>query len=855
MASAQVYNWTNFVGQPGCSGSSDGTGIAARFYYPSGVALDTGGNVFVADELNYTIRKVTPGGVVTTLAGSAGVWGSTDGADRLALFGLPAGLAVDNSGNVYVADRRGNTIRKVHPAGVVTTLAGIAFNQGYIDGTGTEARFSQPYAVAVDNFGNVYVADCYNNAIRRVTSGGFVTTLAGGPKSPSGIDGTGSEAGFNWPKGVALDSDGNVYVADTYDYTIRKVTAEGVVTTVAGSAGVCGSTDGTGGTALFNLPRGVAVDSAGNVYVADYGNDTIRKVTAAGVAMTIGGLAGVQGTADGIGPCARFYNPGGVAVDAAGNLYVADLYNHRISKGTPIGIGITNVSLSNTSAVSGQVVRVSFTVNNVGSVRCAPCTNTVYWSTDPAVSTSDTQLAYWDTSSIPANGSQTVAVGFAVPDGVIAGRTYYIGVIADTSGTSGEPVVSTPNGVAITIATPSSRMTPSVQLGDFYYSQGPATDTSPLGYRTPLILVHGGGNDARPDSDNYWYWWLEYLNTAPASSMFKVYRYVYDTRLPISQDGTDLANFVKNRAEFADRQVILLAHSMGGLVCRDAMKDNTFRSSVAKLVTLATPHLGSPGANPPWILYCYPPLDAWDFLVNVGERWNFKDTDGGFDLAWYDPTQMPAGTDALSVFCEPPFGPYQANLLDAAMQWPFLSSTEMTTSIPVSKIVAFGGCSGIALITGPADDMLETWGDHAALWPAYQVMAGVYNASGEYFVDNDGLVPLDSSLFATSLTEGLNAYNLSARQFLNKRLDHVSFMDDAQVINSVGNYLQQLATASRRPGDINGDGSVDVIDLLYLVDAFGSVTGDTNYDPAADFNSDGSVDVIDLLTLVENFGT
>src|SRR6185369_16117483 len=191
-----------------------------------------------------------------------------------------------------------------------TTLAG---NTGYgsADGTGSVARFYYPYSVAVDVGGNVYVADRGNNTIRKVTPSGLVTTLAGRAGSIGGTDGPGSDARFNGPSGVAVDSAGNVYVADSGNYTIRKVTPMGVVTTTAGLAGSQDSADGTGSDARFYFPFGVTVDSADNLYVADAGNNTIRKMTAAGVVTTLAGLAGTSGSTDGTGSVARFGSASG----------------------------------------------------------------------------------------------------------------------------------------------------------------------------------------------------------------------------------------------------------------------------------------------------------------------------------------------------------------------------------------------------------------------------------------------------------------------------------------------------------------------------------------------------------------
>jgi streptogramin lyase len=283
----------------------------------------------------------------TTLAGSAGNKGSLDGVGSAARFGSrlnaegPFGAAVDSTGNVYVADSGNNTIRKMTPVGtnwVVSTLAGLPGSFGPDDGTGSAARFWNPQGVAVDSAGNVYVADVGSDTIRKVTPAGVVTTLAGLAGSPGSADGTGSAAQFNGPAGVAVDSAGNVYVADTGNSTIREVTPAGGVSTLAGLAGSAGSANGTGTNASFKNPRGVAVDSAGNLYVAEYLNDTIRKMTPVGtnwVVTTLAGWAQSAGSADGTGSAARFDFPQQAAVDSAGNVYVTDSGNNTIRKGIP----------------------------------------------------------------------------------------------------------------------------------------------------------------------------------------------------------------------------------------------------------------------------------------------------------------------------------------------------------------------------------------------------------------------------------------------------------------------------------------------------------------------------------------
>jgi len=277
---------TTFAGTAGTVGSANGTGKAAQFYYPYGVAADKAGNVYVADANNQTIRKITSAGVVTTLAGTTGVAGSKNGTGSAAQFYYPYALAVDGSGNVYVADTDNYTVRKITPARVVTTLAGLAGNPGYTDGAGSNARFGALYGIAVDSAGNVYVTDGSYYTIRKITPAGVVTTLAGTPGVVGSADGTGSAAQFYYPYGIAVDTAKNVYVSEQYNDTIRKITPTGVVTTLAGVAGRNGIADGTGSSARFYYPAGIAVASSGTLYVADYQNNEIRNGVLADLKIT-----------------------------------------------------------------------------------------------------------------------------------------------------------------------------------------------------------------------------------------------------------------------------------------------------------------------------------------------------------------------------------------------------------------------------------------------------------------------------------------------------------------------------------------------------------------------------------------
>lgn len=332
------YTFVTLAGG-GEAGNADGPGSEARFNRPHGIAVDTAGTIYVADTLNHTIRKISPDGMVSTLAGLAGVFGSTDGSLSDARFREPWTVTVDAAGNLYVTDNGNETIRKITAGGVVSTFAGQVGELGSADGAGSEALFWFATGVAVGAEGSVYVADSNNNTIRRISPDGVVTTLAGRANgyvpAPGSEDGTGSAARFHQPNGAAVDAAGNVYVADYANHTIRKITPEGVVSTFVGQSPESGDVDATGNDARLDHPTGVAVDSAGNVYVAEFIGNTIRKITPDGVVTTLAGLAETPGNTDGTGSAARFNGPYGIAVDAAGNLYVAEYWEGRIRKGWP----------------------------------------------------------------------------------------------------------------------------------------------------------------------------------------------------------------------------------------------------------------------------------------------------------------------------------------------------------------------------------------------------------------------------------------------------------------------------------------------------------------------------------------
>jgi len=308
------------------SGNVDGTGSAARFSVPQSIEVNRRGRVFVTDTGSSTIRKITPLGSVITVAGSPYEIGAVDGSGGAARFYNPFDIAVDASDNIFVADWANSTIRKITPTGIVTTFAGSPGLTGHTDGTGTVARFNWPQGVATDRDGNVYVADTLNGAIRKITSAGLVSTIGGG--NLDSVYGT----------GIALDGSNNIYVADSSNHVIRRISPSGDMITFAGCPGMLGTADGIGSAARFHTPKGVAVDNGGNVYVADSQNCTIRKITQAGQVTTIAGSPGVSGSTDGDNSNALFGHVQGVAVDECNNVYVSDTGNCTIRRISPLSV-------------------------------------------------------------------------------------------------------------------------------------------------------------------------------------------------------------------------------------------------------------------------------------------------------------------------------------------------------------------------------------------------------------------------------------------------------------------------------------------------------------------------------------
>jgi len=349
----QGGNVTTIAGSPGQWGSTDGNGAAARFYYPCGIAVDGTGNLFVNDAYGQTVRKITPAGDVSTFAGLFNSAGTADGSGATARFHNPQGITIDSSGNLYLTDTGSDTIRRITSAGLVSTVAGSPGQEGSTDATGAAARFIAPGGITVDGSGNLYVADTYASTIRRISPSAAVATIAG-TAAPQGLwaDGAAHAARFFSPWGLVLDASGNAYLTDQLNHAVRKLTSSGQVSTLAGQPGIPGSLDGSAASASFNMPAGLALAPNGDLYIADSGNHVIRRLSASGTVSTLAGLAGSPGSADGNGVAARFNSPAGLVLDSSGRLLVADSGNHTIRRVDSSGNVTT---FSGQAGVSGEL--------------------------------------------------------------------------------------------------------------------------------------------------------------------------------------------------------------------------------------------------------------------------------------------------------------------------------------------------------------------------------------------------------------------------------------------------------------------------------------------------------------------
>jgi hypothetical protein len=463
-ASSQ-YAFSTIAGRAFVSGAIDGPGLTARFNRPWGIAVDAQGNIYVTEAVNHLVRKITPDGTVSTVAGRVGEVGSEDGSGTAARFAAigtnplnsattlavgPFGITVDDGGNAFVADGNSHVLRRITPSGLVTTYSGISGTEGFRDGPAMQALYRNPVGTAVDAVGNVFVADTYNHVIRRISAAGTVTTVAGNVGVPGSTDGAGSAARFVHPTAIAVSPSGDVFVADCNN-VIRRLSRSTSsdtwsVVSIAGLALTFGTTDATGSDARFgaaptvspsggqtvtfpsfapilspsaspsligtsyrlgDLP-GLAADAAGNVYVSDLSNNTIRKISPSGVVTTIGGSASGAGAVDGVGTVARFQRPCGIAVDVTGALYIADLLNHTIRKGAlAVPPVITAQTGSQTVAAGANLV---LSVTATGSPPPA-----YQWSRNGAVISGATASTFvLNNVQVSQAGAYTVIVSNAV---------------------------------------------------------------------------------------------------------------------------------------------------------------------------------------------------------------------------------------------------------------------------------------------------------------------------------------------------------------------------------------------------------------------------------------------------------
>lgn len=387
-SNARAQLVTTYAGYP-AGGYVNDTGTAAAFNQPITITIDKNKNLYVADAENHRVRKISPAGMVSTFAGS--LFGFINDTASGARFFHPLGVVVDDAGFVYVADSKNNAIRKISPAGLVTTLAGATGVAGYKDGAGDTATFNYPNGIALDAAKNVYVADASNNMIRKITPDGVVSTVAGA-LAAGNADGQGTGARFTYPTGIAVDAAGNLFVADENNHLIRKITAAGAVSTYAGS-GSPDNIDDTGSAAAFNAPYGIAIDAANNLYVAEIGNNQIRKITPGRKVMSFAGN-GTAGADDGLRTDATFFSPTGITLDGTTTMYVADWKNNLIRK-----IDLTATGI--------------FTVQHAGNLSLYP---------NPAS----------DVLHIPAKEGERIAVynsvGAVVYEGVAKGAVTTVGI-------------------------------------------------------------------------------------------------------------------------------------------------------------------------------------------------------------------------------------------------------------------------------------------------------------------------------------------------------------------------------------------------------------------------------------------
>jgi mucin-19 len=481
-------------------GGDGGLATSATLNGPIAVAVDSSGNLFIVDSNNHCIRKVSPDGVITTVAGNGVAGFSGDGGVATnARLNFPNSVAVDGSGALFIADTENARVRKVNTNGVIQTIAGTGA-QGFSGdgGPAVAAKLFDPAAVAVDGAGSVYIADFSNHRVRKVTPDGLIATIAGtGIAGFSGDTGPATSAQLNGPNDVKLDASGNVFIADYFNNRIRKIGPTGAIGAVAGIGFAFFSGDGGPATAAqLNGPFGVAIGVTGDILIADVNNSRVRQVNAAGIISTLAGDGGLGFNGD--GPAflfAQIYNSADAAMDAAGNLFVADTFNQRIRKVTPAGV-VSTIAGTNNTGFSGDG---------------GPATSALLWfptsvAVDGAGNVFIGDVFNERIRKITSNGIITTVAGNGVPgfsgDGgpaVIAQISNPVGLATDTAGNL---FIADSNNHRIRMVTPTGVITTVAGSGDAGFSgDGGPAGSAKLNHPTG-VAIDSSGNIFIADSDN-----------------------------------------------------------------------------------------------------------------------------------------------------------------------------------------------------------------------------------------------------------------------------------------------------------------------------------------------------------------
>ncbi|MCX6396057.1 MAG: PxKF domain-containing protein [Propionibacteriales bacterium] len=434
-----------FVAGTGTAGApTAGPATSSNLFNPYGVAVDGSGNVYIADTVNNRVEKVTPGGQLSVIAGTGDTGAPTEGPATSSNLDLPIGVAVDGSGNVYIADYGNNRVEQVTPGGQLSVIAGTSSQGAPTAGPATSSNLNSPAGVAVDGSGNVYIADQGNHRVEQVTPGGQLSVIAGTGVAGAPTAGPATSSNLDNPTGVVVDGTGNVYIADGRNNQVEKVTPGGQLSVIAGTGAAGAPTAGPATSSNLRTPFGVAVDGSGNVYIADTSNHRVEKVTPGGQLSVIAGTGAAGAPTAGPATSSNLSYPTGVAVDGTGNVYIADFGNHRVEKlvapppATIYAFGLQQpLNADGSSIVKGNsTVPVKFTLKANGVATTSPV---AYFSATKVSSS----ISGDDLETLPSTTPSTGTV-FAISAGVyqynwstkgLASGTYRIKVTLDNGAT------------------------------------------------------------------------------------------------------------------------------------------------------------------------------------------------------------------------------------------------------------------------------------------------------------------------------------------------------------------------------------------------------------------------------------